>query len=96
MDRSRVALAVMTLTVWLSSAAFAQPPFPPPPGPPGGPPGMMHPPPGPPGMGMMPPPPPGMRPPPPVVIEDEPVCRLVRQRYWDGESYRTRRVEVCE
>jgi hypothetical protein len=25
-----------------------------------------------------------------------PPCRLVRQRYWNGEAYVTRRVEICE
>jgi hypothetical protein len=40
-------------------------------------------------------------PPPPVyyapesVYVEEPVCRLVRQRYWDGYDWRYRRVEVC-
>jgi hypothetical protein len=30
------------------------------------------------------------------VEEDEPVCRLVRQRFWDGYGYRIRRVQVCD
>jgi len=40
-------------------------------------------------------------PPPPVyyapgpVYVDEPVCRLVRERYWDGYDWRFRRVQVC-
>jgi hypothetical protein len=39
-------------------------------------------------------------PPPPVYVEPEyvggPICRSERQRVWDGYSYRTRRVEVCD
>ncbi len=40
-------------------------------------------------------------PPPPVYyapapVYDEPECRIVRQRFWDGYGYRTRRVEVCD
>lgn len=31
----------------------------------------------------------------PVYIE-EPPCRLVRQRFWDGYAWRMRRVEVCD
>ena len=27
---------------------------------------------------------------------EEPVCRVVRQRYWDGYGYRLRRVQVCD
>lgn len=30
----------------------------------------------------------------PVYVE-EPECRLVRERFWDGYGYRYRRVEVC-
>ena len=30
----------------------------------------------------------------PVYVE-EPACRLVRERYFDGYGYRYRRVEVC-
>ena len=30
----------------------------------------------------------------PVYVE-EPVCRLVRERFWDGYDWRYRRVEVC-
>src|ERR1700732_8264 len=33
-------------------------------------------------------------PPPPVYVED-PACRLVRERYWDGYGWSFRRVEVC-
>ena len=40
------------------------------------------------------PPPPVYYAPEPVYVE-EPVCRLVRQRYWDGYDWRYRRVEVC-
>ena len=29
------------------------------------------------------------------VYVDEPVCRLVRERYWDGYDWRFRRVQVC-
>jgi len=32
--------------------------------------------------------------PPPVY--EEPACRIVRQRYWDGYGYSVRRVEVCD
>ena len=31
----------------------------------------------------------------PVYVE-EPICRVVRQRYWDGYGYRLRRVQVCD
>ena len=40
-------------------------------------------------------------PPPPVyyaperVYVEEPVCRLVRERYWDGYGWVYRRVQVC-
>lgn len=27
---------------------------------------------------------------------EEPVCRVVRQRYWDGYGYRLRRVQICD
>jgi hypothetical protein len=30
----------------------------------------------------------------PVYVE-EPICRLVRERYWDGYGWRIRRVQVC-
>ncbi|MGB8401715.1 hypothetical protein [Bradyrhizobium sp.] len=30
----------------------------------------------------------------PVYVE-EPACRLVRERFWDGYGWRYRRVEVC-
>lgn len=31
----------------------------------------------------------------PVYVEEEPACRLVRERFWDGYGWRFRRVEVC-
>jgi hypothetical protein len=31
----------------------------------------------------------------PVYVE-EPACRLVRERYWDGYDWRFRRVQVCD
>lgn len=31
----------------------------------------------------------------PVYVE-EPACRMVRERYWDGYGYRMRRVRVCD
>ena len=33
----------------------------------------------------------------PVYVEEEryPVCRMVRERVWDGYDWRYRRVEVC-
>lgn len=31
----------------------------------------------------------------PVYVEEGPVCRLVRERFWDGYGWRFRRVEVC-
>src|SRR5467141_3356686 len=40
------------------------------------------------------PPPPVYYAPEPVYV-DEPVCRLVRERYWDGYDWRIRRVQVC-
>src|SRR6266849_10279675 len=40
------------------------------------------------------PPPPAYYAPEPVYV-DEPVCRLVRERYWDGYDWRIRRVQVC-
>ncbi len=33
---------------------------------------------------------------PPPVVYEEPACRIVRQRYWDGYGYSSRRVEVCD
>ena len=30
----------------------------------------------------------------PVYVE-EPACRLVRERFWDGYGWRVRRVQVC-
>ena len=31
----------------------------------------------------------------PVYVEEEPACRMVRERFWDGYGWRFRRVEVC-
>ncbi len=43
-----------------------------------------------------PPPPVYYAPPPPErVYVEEPVCRMVGERFWDGFSWRYRRVEVC-
>jgi hypothetical protein len=42
-----------------------------------------------------PPPPRVYYEPAPVVIE-EPVCRYVREQYWDGYSYRVRRYQICD
>ena len=33
---------------------------------------------------------------PPPAYYEEPACRIVRQRYWDGYGYSSRRVEVCD
>jgi hypothetical protein len=41
------------------------------------------------------PPPPVYYAPPPVYVE-EPVCRFVRERYWDGYGWVYRRAEVCD
>jgi hypothetical protein len=41
------------------------------------------------------PPPPVYYAPAPVYVE-EPVCRLVRERYWDGYDWMYRRVQVCD
>jgi hypothetical protein len=41
-----------------------------------------------------PPPPPVYYAPEPVYV-DEPVCRVVRERYWDGYGWSFRRVQVC-
>jgi hypothetical protein len=41
------------------------------------------------------PPPPVYYEPAPVYVE-EPVCRLVRERYWDGYGWQLRRVQVCD
>src|SRR5216684_776078 len=35
-------------------------------------------------------------PPPAPVYVEEPVCRLVRERYWDGYGWQFRRVQVCD
>ena len=40
------------------------------------------------------PPPPVYYAPEPVYVE-EPACRLVRERYWDGYGWMYRRVQVC-
>ena len=42
-----------------------------------------------------PPPPPAYYAPAPVYVE-EPACRVVRERYWDGYDWRFRRVQVCD
>ena len=42
------------------------------------------------------PPPPVYYAPEPVYVEEEPVCRLVRERYWDGFGWEYRRVQVCD
>lgn len=34
-------------------------------------------------------------PPPERVYIEEPACRMVRERYWDGYDWHFRRVEVC-
>jgi hypothetical protein len=41
------------------------------------------------------PPPPVYYAPEPVYIE-EPACRLVRERFWDGYGWQVRRVQVCD
>jgi hypothetical protein len=41
-----------------------------------------------------PPPPPVYYAPEPVYVE-EPVCRIVHERYWDGYGWQLRRVQVC-
>jgi hypothetical protein len=43
----------------------------------------------------VPAPPPVYYAPAPVYVE-EPVCRLVRERYWDGYGWVFRRVQVCD
>jgi hypothetical protein len=43
-----------------------------------------------------PPPPPPYYRPGPVYYYDEPVCRVRRERYWDGYGWRKRRVEICD
>ena len=40
------------------------------------------------------PPPPVYYAPEPVYVE-EPVCRVVHERYWDGYGWQLRRVQVC-
>ncbi len=34
--------------------------------------------------------------PPPAYVVEEPPCRMVRERFWDGYGWRMRRVEVCD
>jgi hypothetical protein len=41
------------------------------------------------------PPPPAYYTPEPVYVE-EPMCRVVRERYWDGYGWQFRRVQVCD
>jgi hypothetical protein len=41
------------------------------------------------------PPPPVYYAPAPVYVE-EPACRVVRERFWDGYDWRFRRVQVCD
>jgi hypothetical protein len=43
-----------------------------------------------------PPPPPAYYAPAPTYYYDAPACRIVRERYWDGYAWRSRRVEVCD
>ncbi|MBX9711001.1 MAG: hypothetical protein K2X60_08200 [Xanthobacteraceae bacterium] len=38
----------------------------------------------------------GYAPPPAPVYVEEPECRLVRERFWDGYAWRMRRVQVCD
>ena len=40
-------------------------------------------------------PPPAYYAPAPVYVE-EPPCRVVRERFWDGYGWRVRRVQVCD
>jgi hypothetical protein len=42
------------------------------------------------------PPPVYYAPPPERVYVEEPACRVVRERYWDGYDWRYRHVEVCD
>jgi hypothetical protein len=42
-----------------------------------------------------PPPPPVYYYPTPVVVDD-PACRIVRERFWDGYGYRLRDVQICD
>jgi hypothetical protein len=42
------------------------------------------------------PPPPVYYAPAPVYVDEEPACRLVRERFWDGYGWRMRRVQVCD
>jgi len=41
------------------------------------------------------PPPPSVYYAPEPVYVEEPACRLVRERYWDGYGWQFRRVQVC-
>lgn len=40
------------------------------------------------------PPPAYYAPPPPVVVEEP--CHIERERYWDGFTWRSRRIQVCD
>jgi hypothetical protein len=42
-----------------------------------------------------PPPPPVYYAPAPVYVE-EPACRWVRERFWDGYGWQVRRIQVCD
>ncbi|HZL30252.1 MAG TPA: hypothetical protein VFC54_04225 [Pseudolabrys sp.] len=41
-------------------------------------------------------PPPVYYAPEPAYVAEEPACHVERQRFWDGYSWRHRRVEVCD
>lgn len=43
-----------------------------------------------------PPPPVYYAPAPAPVYIEEPSCRLIKERYWDGYGYRVRRYQVCD
>jgi hypothetical protein len=43
----------------------------------------------------VPPPPTVYYEPTPVVV-DEPACRIVRERFWDGYGYRIREIQICD